>query len=394
MGASPVTDLRRFRTQARNWEAFAQADPLFGVLSDPRKVGGRWGTDEFFATGTAHVRHLFAVLDELGVPLPRGRCLDFGCGPGRLTIPLSRGFEHTVGVDVSPSMIQAAQRLLPAGERCEFILNRAADLRLFTDASFDLVHTCLVLQHIPTDVTRRYIAEFFRVTRPGGLVIFQLPALRLTEEEVTARHALPERAFKASFEILNPPRVVPAYSRLVVDVAVTNLSDVPWRHDIAPTRRLCLANHWLAEDGVPAMNDDGRAPLPETIAPGGRLVVSLEVTAPADAGRYQLEVDMVQECVTWFAQKGSATARVAIEVTAVDTPPPPPEPPPAAPPLTFRQRLRKWLGRGAPTFEMHVIPRAEVEQIVRASGGSLLHAVDDNAAGERWVSYTYICRRM
>lgn len=388
-----LTDLHQFRTQARNWEAFAQADPLFGVLSDPRKVGGRWDTAEFFETGTAHVNNLFRILRELDVDVPTGSCLDFGCGPGRLTVPLSRAFERTVGVDVSPSMIERATELLPSGARCTFVLNRKPDLQLFEDAAFDAVHTCLVLQHIPTDVTRRYIREFFRVVRPGGLVLFQLPAVRLSEDEITAKHALPADAFGAQFAIVDPPSSVMAYASVPLRVRITNRSAVRWRHDLVPTRRLCLGNHWLHADGSTALRDDGRTPLPTTIEPGETLEVTLTATAPAEPGAYVVEVDLVQERVCWFAEKGATTARAPITVTAATIVPPPPEPPPAAPPLTLWQRVRKLLGRGAPTFEMHVIPRDEVEELIRSSGGVLLHAVDDNAAGERWISYTYVCRR-
>ena len=42
------------------------------------------------------------------------RTLDFGCGVGRVAIPLARRFEHVVGLDVSPGMLtraaEAAQR--------------------------------------------------------------------------------------------------------------------------------------------------------------------------------------------------------------------------------------------------------------------------------------------
>jgi hypothetical protein len=41
---------------------------------------------------------------------------------------------------------------------------------------------------------------------------------------------------------------------------------------------------------------------------------------------------------------------------------------------------------------MHVVPRAIVERTIREHGGELLRAVDDNAAGPGWLSYTYICR--
>ena len=47
-----------------------------------------------------------------------------------------------------------------------------------------------------------------------------------------------------------------------------------------------------------------------------------------------------------------------------------------------------------PTFEMHVVARERVEQIIEANGGRLITAVDDNAAGIGWLSYTYVCRKL
>jgi len=42
---------------------------------------------------------------------------------------------------------------------------------------------------------------------------------------------------------------------------------------------------------------------------------------------------------------------------------------------------------------MHVVRRADVERVIAESGGTLLCAIDDNDAGARWLSYTYVCRR-
>jgi hypothetical protein len=58
----------------------------------------------------------------------------------------------------------------------------------------------------------------------------------------------------------------------------------------------------------------------------------------------------------------------------------------------LRQLLRPFR-RGTPTFEMHVVPRADVEAAIQRSGGKLLHAIDDGAAGYRWLSYTYVARK-
>jgi hypothetical protein len=57
------------------------------------------------------------------------------------------------------------------------------------------------------------------------------------------------------------------------------------------------------------------------------------------------------------------------------------------------RRLLRPFRRGTPTFEMHVVPRAEVEAAIDRSGGRLLAAIDDGAAGYRWLSYTYVARK-
>ncbi len=387
-------DLEKFRALARNWEALADADPLFGVLSDPTKQHGRWDTDEFFASGQAHVAKLLRILASLGVSYPRGTCLDFGCGVGRLTIPLAAHFEQTVGVDVARAMVAAATRAVKPADRCRFVVNRDPDLRQFKRQSFDFVHSCLVLQHIPPDVSVNYIREFLRIARPGGLVVFQLPAETRTQEQISAMYALPEDGFRADLALIDAPVRMEAGSEAMIHVRVGNASGLPWPHDIPAGRHICLANHWWHADGRMAVPDDGRARLPRTLEAGDAVAIPLSVHAPPSPGQYHLEVDLVQERVCWFAQHGSQTARMAIDVipastiVSADAPAPPP-----SPRASWFTKIRRRLKGGEPTFEMHVVPRAEIERVVAASGGSVLHAVDDNAAGEGWLSYTYICRR-
>jgi SAM-dependent methyltransferase len=390
-------DLQKFRTLARNWEAFADADPLFGILSDPTRHGGQWGVDEFFASGTAHVQKLFRMLNEHEVRFASGSCLDFGCGVGRLTIPLSESFDHTVGVDVAKSMIDVARRQHRAVRACQFVVNRDPDLRRFRASTFDMVHSCLVLQHIPPEIALRYIAEFFRVSKPDGLVVFQLPAEAHTESAVTARYALPDAAYASELVPIDPPTVLRPGEAATIRVLIANESTQVWPHDIPAGRHISIANHWLRQDGLVEVPDDGRALLPQTLAPGQRCEVELVVRAPDENGVYLLEIDLVQERVCWFAEKGSRTTRVSI---AVDGPPVRSGPSRdsmqqfgGSPRPSLLRRVLRPLRRGTPSFEMHVVPRHDVEDVIRASGGELLQAIDDGAAGYRWLSYTYIARR-
>jgi hypothetical protein len=99
-----------------------------------------------------------------------------------------------------------------------------------------------------------------------------------------------------------------------------------------------VANHWLDEHGEVLRRDDGRCPFPSDVAPGASASALLIVIAPADAGVYLLELDLVQEDVGWFGERGSPTLRLPCIVgNGLDVPrrPPPIEP---ADPLSFKAR--------------------------------------------------------
>ncbi|MET0447396.1 MAG: class I SAM-dependent methyltransferase, partial [Aeromicrobium sp.] len=106
----------------------------------------------------------------------RSAALDFGCGAGRLTQALARRFDRADGVDIAASMIALAEEHNPDSSRAVFHLNERADLSLFEDASFDLVLSVVVLQHMNNSLKESYLREFFRVLRPGGVALFTVPS--------------------------------------------------------------------------------------------------------------------------------------------------------------------------------------------------------------------------
>lgn len=160
-----------------DWEKLAEVDPLWAVLTQPGKRGGRWDADEFLATGETEIAEVMDAAEGLGLPALRRRALDFGCGAGRLTRALAGRFETAVGVDISAGMVETARSLNADVEGCEFRVNTSADLVQFGDGEFDFVYSSLVLQHLPDrKAVEGYVAEFLRVVASDGLVVFGLPA--------------------------------------------------------------------------------------------------------------------------------------------------------------------------------------------------------------------------
>jgi SAM-dependent methyltransferase len=162
---------------AQQWERYGEVDPYFGVLSAPAFHRGRLDTvarERFFATGRQYVAELIETVNaHAGSGFRPQRALDFGCGVGRLTLPLAERCEHVYGIDVSPSMLREAncnaERLqvnnvewIPAG--------RLAEL----SGEYDFVHSYLVFQHIPVREGERLFAMLVEGLRKGGVGVIHV----------------------------------------------------------------------------------------------------------------------------------------------------------------------------------------------------------------------------
>ena len=99
------------------------------------------------------------------------RILDAGCGTGHGARALLQHYRHAglVALDIAPGMLQAARRQRPWLRRLDAVCGDAAAIPL-ADGSVDLVFSNLMLQWC--DSPDRVFAEFHRVLRPGGLLLF------------------------------------------------------------------------------------------------------------------------------------------------------------------------------------------------------------------------------
>ena len=140
-------------------------------------------------------------------PHPNKLYLDAGCGTGDVSIFLAKRSpgSRVIGIDPSEAMLRVGiSKVAKAGlsEQISMLQGNVLDLQ-FADHCFDGVITAFCIRNV-TD-RRRALAEIFRVTRPGGLLVI----LELIE---------PGGIMKPLFRL---------YSKMVMPLVTALMSSVP-----------------------------------------------------------------------------------------------------------------------------------------------------------------------
>jgi SAM-dependent methyltransferase len=102
-----------------------------------------------------------------------GSILDLGCGAGHSTLPLGDAFPDAqlCAVDLGAPMLRyAAARAAALGYAVDFS-QQDATATSFSDASFDLVASTLLLHEMPRPAILALLRECHRLLRPGGIML-------------------------------------------------------------------------------------------------------------------------------------------------------------------------------------------------------------------------------
>ncbi len=102
---------------------------------------------------------------------PGIRVLDFGCGPGSITLGLATAVDpgEVHGVDKEQSQVEFARAAAQAGGHANAFFHVADVTALpFDDDFFDAAHCHALLMHLPD--TSKVLSEVKRVLKPGGII--------------------------------------------------------------------------------------------------------------------------------------------------------------------------------------------------------------------------------
>ncbi len=131
-----------------------------------------WFCDTFLFRG--QWRELRQKTANLARIQPGEQVLDVGCGTGTLAIEVARlvgGAGRVIGVDPGTEQLacarsKAARRNLPI----DFQIGTIEQLA-FSDQTFDVVLSTLMMHHLPDSIKRQGLTEIARVLKPGGRLV-------------------------------------------------------------------------------------------------------------------------------------------------------------------------------------------------------------------------------
>ena len=163
------------RKPDKHWELLGDQEPYFGVLTDAQFE--RHNLDEqamskFFDSGEQYIDRVVSVVkSHLNPNFNPDRCLDFGCGVGRLVMPMARRFQKVVGVDVAKSMLDESKRNATkyGVENVDFL--QSDDSLSRVSGKFDFIHSYIVFQHIPRERGMKILSRLLDLLDVDGVAV-------------------------------------------------------------------------------------------------------------------------------------------------------------------------------------------------------------------------------
>ncbi len=161
------------------WDYYGEKDPYFGVRSIDAMRADTFddaARTDFFGSGEEYVSRVWhEIQDNFEEDFSPEHSLDFGCGVGRVALPIARRSGDVVGVDISDGMLEEARRNAESFGIANIKFVKADDDLSLVSGKFDFIHSFVVFQHIKPDVGMRIVKRLIdRLSENGvGALHFQ-----------------------------------------------------------------------------------------------------------------------------------------------------------------------------------------------------------------------------
>lgn len=172
------------RDTSVDWEKLAADNAYWAVLTEDRFSGKMddEALEAFFTSGESSVEHFLRLITStfVGASTEFDEVIDFGCGAGRLLIPMARMANRAYGVDISPTMRElTTENANKFGLEVECV--ETPEVLLRRGVKVDWVNSCIVLQHIEPHKGYHIINDLLQCVKPGGFATLHIPLFKTAD---------------------------------------------------------------------------------------------------------------------------------------------------------------------------------------------------------------------
>ena len=160
------------KSDQQTWEKLGKIAPYYSVLTaekfKPENLSAE-NLTAFFDSGREHVARLMEIVRELSPEFTPRAVVDFGCGVGRITIPVAEISSRVIAVDISNQMLEQARKNCQSRDITNVTYMTTDDFLRLPDATVNFVHSFIVLQHVAAGEGYAIIAKLISVLENRGI---------------------------------------------------------------------------------------------------------------------------------------------------------------------------------------------------------------------------------
>jgi 2-polyprenyl-3-methyl-5-hydroxy-6-metoxy-1,4-benzoquinol methylase len=205
----PQVQKQLFTVTLKQWVEWGNSDPFWSVLSDEKFKQDKFKQfeSEFWISGQRDVDNISNIVDKYQISVES--VLDFGCGVGRLTIPLSQKYQSVFGMDISPGNLTIMKHKAELVGKSEVI----SAIQMSKFQSFDQIPPCdlvlslITLQHNTPPIQSALLRELLGKVKEGGMIYVQIPT-----------YSLDQAPFDIEQYLSSPPRDMDMYGLPISEV--------------------------------------------------------------------------------------------------------------------------------------------------------------------------------
>ncbi|MDB5974301.1 MAG: methyltransferase type 12 [Nevskia sp.] len=197
------------------WEHLGITGAHNSVLTDPQFLPENLAEsiDRFWASGVSEAEILKKTLARHGYAQITDKiCVEYGCGVGRVTVPLAKACRHVHAYDISKAHLSLAETRASSEATNNVTFHLCSENLAEPLQKCDIFYSRLVFQHNPPPIIKLLIQQSLRSLRPKGIAVFQVPTyisnyrfraaqyLQKNNVRDMEMHCLPQQVI---FEIIN-----------------------------------------------------------------------------------------------------------------------------------------------------------------------------------------------